>query len=44
MPTREQKQNKTFVEKLLRIQGKEYEEWLDIQHQLVIQENQDLIL
>jgi len=44
MPTREQKQNKTFAEKLLRIQGKDYEEWLDAQHQLVIQENQELIL
>jgi len=44
MPTREQKQNKTFAEKLLRIQGKDYEEWLDVQHQLVIQENQELIL
>ena len=44
MPTREQKQNKTFAEKLLRIQGKDYEEWLDTQHQLVIQENQELIL
>ena len=44
MPTREQKQNKNFAEKLLRIQGKDYEEWLDAQHQLVIQENQELIL
>lgn len=44
MPTREQKQNKTFAEKLLRIKGKDYEEWLDAQHQLVIQENQELIL
>ncbi len=44
MPTREQKQNKTFAEKLLRIQGKDYEEWLDAQHQFVIQENQELIL
>lgn len=44
MPTREQKQNKTFAEKLLRIQGKDYEDWLDAQHQLVIQENQELIL
>lgn len=44
MPTKEQKQNKNFAEKLLRIQGKDYEVWLDAQHQIIIQENQDLIL
>lgn len=42
--SKEQKQNRSFAEKLLRIRGKDYEEWLDEQHQQVIQDNQELIL
>ena len=44
MASKEQKQNRSFAEKLLRIRGKDYEEWLDEQHQRVIQDNQELIL
>ncbi|MEK4649602.1 hypothetical protein EVJ20_13470 [Exiguobacterium sp. SH0S1] len=44
MASKEQKQNRNFAEKLLRIRGKDYEEWLDEQHQQVIQDNQELIL
>jgi len=42
--SKEQKQNRSFAEKLLRIRGKDYEEWLDEQHQQVIQDNQELIM
>lgn len=44
MASKEQKQNRNFAEKLLRIRGKDYEEWLDEQHQQVIQDNQELIM
>lgn len=44
MATKEQKQNKNFAEKLLQIQGIDYEEWLDQKHQEMIQDNQSLIL
>ncbi|WP_074038011.1 hypothetical protein [Exiguobacterium profundum] len=44
MASKEQKQKRSFAEKLLRIRGKDYEEWLDEQHQQVIQDNQELIL
>ncbi|MCT4784268.1 MULTISPECIES: hypothetical protein [Exiguobacterium] len=43
MASKKQKQNRSFAEKLLRIRGKDYEEWLE-QHQQVIQNNQELIL
>lgn len=42
--TKEQKQNKNFAEKLLRISGVDYDKWLDEKHQEVIQNNQSLIL
>lgn len=44
MATKEQKQNKNFAEKLLRISGVDYDKWLDEKHQEVIQNNQSLIL
>lgn len=42
--TKEQKQNKNFAEKLLRISSVDYDKWLDEKHQEVIQNNQSLIL
>ena len=42
--SKEQKQNKSFAEKLLRIKGVDYDEWLDQRHQEIINENQALIL
>lgn len=44
MASKEQKQTKSFAEKLLRIKGVDYEEWLDQRHQEIINENQSLIL
>lgn len=44
MATKEQKQTKIFAEKLLRIQGLDYDEWLDQKHQEVINENQGFIM
>lgn len=44
MATKEQRQNKLFVEKMLQIQGVDYEEWLDEIHSDFIQNNNKLIL
>ena len=44
MATKEEKQRKQFAEKLLRIKGVDYDEWLDEKHRTVIQENQDLVM
>ncbi|MGM9988813.1 MAG: hypothetical protein ACI35O_16525 [Bacillaceae bacterium] len=44
MATKEQRQSKNFAEKLLQIQGIDYDTWLDEKHQEVIQNNQALIL
>lgn len=41
---REQKQRKEYVEKLLRIKGIDYDDWLDGQHEKVIGENLDLMI
>lgn len=44
MATKEQKNRKQFAEKLLRVKGLNYEEWLDSKHQEVIQDNQDVVM
>lgn len=44
MATKEQRQNKLFVEKMLQIQGVDYDEWLDEIHSEFIQNNNKLIL
>lgn len=44
MATKEQRQNKLFVEKMLQIQGVDYDEWLDEIHSDFIQNNNKLIL
>lgn len=44
MATKEQRQNKQFVEKMLLIQGIDYDEWLDEIHTEFIQNNNKLIL
>ncbi len=41
---KEQKQNKIFVEKLLMIQGVNYDDWLDEVHSEYIQTNNKVIL
>lgn len=38
------KKSKDLVEKLLKVQGHKYNDWLHQQHQTFIEENQDLIL
>lgn len=43
MATKEQRQNKKFVEKLLQIQGIDYDDWVDEIHTEYIQNNQKLI-
>lgn len=44
LATKEQRQNKSFVEKLLQIKGLDYDEWLDEQHLTYIQDSQSIIL
>ncbi|RKD26491.1 hypothetical protein BEP19_16775 [Ammoniphilus oxalaticus] len=44
MATKEQRQNKQFVEKLLQIQGIRYDDWVDELHVQFLQENNKLIL
>lgn len=44
MATKEQKNRKQFAEKLLRVKGLNYDEWLDSKHQEVIQDNQDVVM
>lgn len=41
---KEQRQNKQFVEKLLLIENKKYEDWLNDKHEEYIQENNTLLL
>lgn len=38
------KKSKDLVEKLLKVQGHKYNDWLHQQHQTFIEDNQDLIL
>lgn len=44
LATKEQRQNKRFVEKLLQIKGIDYDDWVDEIHTEFIQNNNDLIL
>jgi hypothetical protein len=44
LATKEQKNRKQFAEKLLRVKGLNYDEWLDSKHQEVIQNNQDVVM
>ena len=44
LATKEQRQNKLFVEKMLQIQGVDYDEWLDEIHSEFIQNNNKVIL
>lgn len=44
LATKEQKNRKQFAEKLLRVKGLNYDEWLDSKHQEVIQDNQDVVM
>ncbi|PFA93749.1 hypothetical protein CN383_28040 [Priestia megaterium] len=41
---KELKKSKDLVEKLLKVNGNKYNDWLHQQHQHFIEENQDLIL
>jgi len=41
---KELKKSKDLVEKLLKVNGSKYNDWLHQQHQQFIEENQDLIL
>lgn len=41
---REMKKRKVTAEKLLKIQGIDYEEWLDEQHEQIIEEHQEDVL
>lgn len=41
---KELKKSKDLVEKLLKVNGNKYNEWLHQKHQQFIEENQDLIL
>jgi hypothetical protein len=41
---KELKKSKGLVEKLLKVNGNKYNDWLHQQHQQFIEENQDLIL
>ncbi|MCP1191431.1 hypothetical protein NKR17_20610 [Priestia flexa] len=41
---KELKKSKDLVEKLLKVNGNKYNDWLHQQHQQFIEENQDLIL
>lgn len=43
MATKEQRQNKQFVEKLLQIQGIKYDDWVDAVHVEYMQSNNKLI-
>lgn len=43
LATKEQRQNKKFVEKLLQIQGVDYDDWVDEIHLEYIQNNNKLI-
>lgn len=43
MATKEQRQNKQFVEKLLQIQGIKYDDWVDEIHVEYMQSNNKLI-
>lgn len=43
MATKEQRQNKQFVEKLLQIQGVKYDDWVDEIHVEYMQSNNKLI-
>jgi hypothetical protein len=42
--SKEQKLSKSFAEKLLRIQGIDYDDWLDQKHKEIINENQSLMM
>ena len=42
--SKEQRQRKQFAEMLLRVQGVEYDDWLDEKHRAVIEENQELVM
>lgn len=44
MATKEQRQNKQYVEKLLQIQGVKYDDWVDDIHVEYVQSNNKLIL
>lgn len=44
LASKEQRQRKQFVEILLRVQGIEYDDWLDEKHRAVIEENQELVI
>lgn len=41
---KELRQNKLFVEKLLLINGEDYDDWLNKKHEEYIQDNNDLLL
>jgi len=41
---KEQKRNKEFVQKLLLVENKDYDEWLNEKHEEHIQENSELLL
>lgn len=43
LATKEQRQNKQFVEKLLQIQGIKYDDWVDAVHVEYMQSNNKLI-
>ena len=44
LATKEQRQNKQYVEKLLQIQGVKYDDWVDDIHVEYVQSNNKLIL
>lgn len=41
--SKEQKKRKAFAEKLLRVKGVDYDEWLDEKHQEIIEGSDDLL-
>ena len=42
--SKEQKKRKAFAEKILRVKGVDYDEWLDTQHKKIIEGSEDILL
>ena len=42
--SKEQKKRKAFAEKILRVKGVDYDEWLDERHKEIVNGNDDLLL
>lgn len=43
LSAKERKKQKSRVERILRIQGLDYDEWIDIKHKEILDEQQDFL-